>query len=321
LSTHTPAADPLVSLRLFVGAATPAECRVYAEVDVDDAKKVSDTFSITGRITGPFCPYAQTLSATHEFVDRGPGRTLLAEARVPEACFWTPEFPYLYEVEIKLSRAGEVIATTRKLFGMRWFAAEGRGLLCERQPWLLGAARVETLDADDVDAFHDSNVAVMAPAPDDALCAAASRVGVLLVAEVAACGEQLLLELRRLAQWPAVVMVVLKSDAEVSPDARRAAGNLLLGQDAVSESFEQPEGNIAPWAQLVLVGCKESSALPCPDLSRGVPMIVSLAGPVAATPRDVRVAIDQLHAQIVADSAASHMDLPAGYVMDLRGAK
>ena len=103
LSNHPPAADPLASLRLFVGAATPAECRVYAEVD-GWPKKVSDTFSesgsgmtLSGRITGPYCPYAQTLSATHTFVDRGPGRTLLAEARVTEACFWTPEFPYLYE--------------------------------------------------------------------------------------------------------------------------------------------------------------------------------------------------------------------------------
>ena len=294
---------------------------MYAEVDAGP-KKVSDTFSLSGRITGPFCPYAQTLSATHEFVDRGPGRTLLAEARVTEACFWTPEFPYLYEVEIKLQTGGEVVATARRMFGMRWFAAEGRTLLCERQPWPLGAARVERLDADDLDAFHDSNVAVMLRSPDDAVCVAASRVGVLLVAEVDARGEQLTLELRRLAQWPAVVMVALKSDAEVTPAARRATGNLLLVQDAVVESFEQPELiKVAPWAQAALVGRKNQKPLPCPALSRGVPVIVAIRGSAASNARDVRVAIDRTHAEFVADSAESDVDLLAGYVIDLRDAR
>ena len=50
---------------------------------------------LTGSLVGPSCLYAETLPARFEFVDRGPGESLLAEAVVPEPCFWTPEMPHL----------------------------------------------------------------------------------------------------------------------------------------------------------------------------------------------------------------------------------
>ena len=48
------------------------------------------------------------------FVDRGPGASLLAEAIVPEPCFWTPEMPHLYQAEVQLRRGGRRAGPRRR---------------------------------------------------------------------------------------------------------------------------------------------------------------------------------------------------------------
>ena len=70
----------------------------------------SDQLQLTGTLAGPSCLYAKTLQATFSLVDRGPGESLLAEAIVPEPCFWTPEMPQLYQADVQLRRRGEILA-------------------------------------------------------------------------------------------------------------------------------------------------------------------------------------------------------------------
>lgn len=308
--------DALRSLRLFMGAATPAECRVYAEMDRSQLDPAGGEWTLSGHVTGPFCPYAQTLSASHALVDRGPGNTLLAESRVSEACFWTPEFPYLYDVELELLLDGVPLGHTRRLFGMRWFAAEGRTLLCERQPWILAALRTKRLIVDDLNAMHESGIAAVLAAPDDATCVAASRIGVLLVADLALSGEQLEHELKRLAQWPAVGFCILPVGVEVSSEARRSAGNILLVQNSQIEAFERGEVEVAPWAHAVMLGSQKNSPLPWRKLSRDVPHFVTFPAPVLDSIAGFRQGINIWRDRWMTQASDTPEVLPAGYILD-----
>ena len=79
--------------------------------------------------------------------------------------------------------------------------------------------------------------------PRNALCEQASRVGVLLVAELDTFDPR---EIRRLSRWPAVGMVILPRRSRVELGGLRH--NLLL-----AERFDVGEAiSPAPWAQAVV---------------------------------------------------------------------
>src|SRR3954454_8553352 len=100
------AADFAEGLELFFGDASDAHARVYAQFQTPDR----DGLTLAGRLRGPTCAYAHTLQTTLQFVDRGPGPSLLAEAYVLEPSFWTPDLPHLYRAELDLRRGSELIA-------------------------------------------------------------------------------------------------------------------------------------------------------------------------------------------------------------------
>src|SRR4029077_16217650 len=83
--------------------------------------------------------YAKTLQATYSFVDRGIGNSLLAEAIVPEPCFWTPEMPQLYQADVQLRRGGEMLAHASRIFGVRRLGAQRRKLVFDGKGWVLRA--------------------------------------------------------------------------------------------------------------------------------------------------------------------------------------
>src|ERR1700758_3777258 len=105
------AAPNLDTLELFFGEATDAEARIYARLPCD---KPLDGWQLTGTLTGPECRFANTLPATFEFKDLGPGHDLLAEAIVTEPCFWTPELPFLYRCSVGVPRLDVAGGTTGK---------------------------------------------------------------------------------------------------------------------------------------------------------------------------------------------------------------
>src|SRR5258707_3368942 len=99
---------------IFFGDANHAEARIYARLAID--KRMLDC-RLTGRVIGPACEYAHTLSATIPLVSKRPANVdsqnapaLLAEAIVPDPCFWSTELPFLYEVRFELRRGTELLA-------------------------------------------------------------------------------------------------------------------------------------------------------------------------------------------------------------------
>src|SRR5690606_21870743 len=104
------------------GQASPAETRVYARLVGEHPRDVQ----LSGTLSGPYCEYAHTLPATVRFTDLGPGPMPLAEAIVPDPCFWTPELPYLYQASVEVRREGNEIARLEQTFGFRPLGPRGR---------------------------------------------------------------------------------------------------------------------------------------------------------------------------------------------------
>ena len=90
----------LARLEVFFGEVHPAAARVYASLQTDDLPR---NCALSGSIRGPFCRYASTLQSSASLVSRSHNGGLLAEAVLPDPCFWTPDLPHLYRVQVELA--------------------------------------------------------------------------------------------------------------------------------------------------------------------------------------------------------------------------
>src|SRR5687767_12799952 len=98
----------LAQLDVFYGDLSVNRAYVYARLPrpVEDAG-----LSLVGQVRGPRCRLAEMLPASVPLVDLGPGPTLLAQAMIPDPCFWSPDLPAIYDVTVNLLRGTEIIAT------------------------------------------------------------------------------------------------------------------------------------------------------------------------------------------------------------------
>jgi hypothetical protein len=249
-------AEFAAKLEIFFGDVSDAVCRVY--VRWPDAE--GQGYKLGGSLTGPICPYAHTLPATLAFVDRGPGDAPLAEAYVPEPCFWTPEMPHVYRARVQLQRDGRVVATVERLVGIRTLGASGRKLVYDAKRWVLRGVRATAVPPTGLEEWREGGSAMIVASPIDALCEQASRLGVLLVAELSDFNRD---EIRRLSGWPAVGVVSLPAKAPVELGGLRH--NLLLAERFGASEPVAP----AAWADAVVCevadpGDFAARALSCP---------------------------------------------------------
>jgi hypothetical protein len=242
----------MTNLEIFFGDANDAEARVYARMEADDR---SADCRLVGRVIGPSCEYAHTLTAAVPLVSKRPltdgasdAPALLAEAVVPEPCFWSADLPFLYNVEVELKRGTESLATTERLFGIRPLGALGRRLILEGKPWVpRGVDRCEVPETR-LSEWQAADAVMVVERPSEELCRQSSQFGVLLVAEVAGNSAELALEVRRLALWPSVVIAVLSPNAPLDATIRAGARNLLLAQSFAAVGAIAP----AEWSDLVI---------------------------------------------------------------------
>jgi hypothetical protein len=122
------------------------------------------------------------------------------------------------------------------------------------------------------------------------LCREASRIGVLLIARVSGPVDDVVSEVRRLADYPAVGFAVLAPTGELDESIRRHARNMLLVQPAEAG---QPV-NVSRWAQVVI--CTADNPAACFETTAQVhvPVIVLRRLIAPATLSDARAACDVL---------------------------
>lgn len=243
------------SLELFHGDATPAEARVYVRIPQEE-RFDNARIEIAGNLVGPSCDFAHTLPARIAFVRRRSDDHLLAEAIIPDPCFWTPELPFLYRAVMELRAGSGRSVKIDQTVGIRRLGVRGKSLFFEGKRFVLRGGHRElelsTLKSDparDATVLRESWTTLIVRSPDNDLCDFASRRGILLVADqtqVDSGSYKLVPELRRLARWPSVGIAVITGNANLPAETRDIAPNLLLAQQiAASEPM-----NLRPWARL-----------------------------------------------------------------------
>jgi hypothetical protein len=289
-------------LQLFIGDASDAEARVYATLPRGD---LLHDAQLTGELIGPHCRYSKTLPARIRFIDRGPGPTLLAEAVVADPCFWTPELPFMYSAELRLSGAdaagnpiAPVPAVQSRLCGIRRLGVHGTSIYLDAKRIVVRGIHIDTPRIEDLKAAREAASALYLEEPSDAFLQEASEEGALLAVGLGERMPQdkLIAELVRLGRWPAVALVVLDSDVPVGKELRLAVRNTLLAQ-RVAGAQVLPVG-FCPWAHLlwwhVDIPVTAVTALPRHDL----PIIVYRPRTKTATIFELRRACDRLQADV-----------------------
>jgi hypothetical protein len=267
---------------LFFGAASDAVCRVYARLECSDDRR---DLQLAGTLTGPTCAYAETLPATFSFVDRGPGASPLAEAVVPEPCFWTPQMPHLYRADVQLLEGGRVVARFQRAFGIRPLGAAGRKLIYAGKNWVLRGVSADAAMKTDLPQWRDADSAMLVRHPDNALCAAASRVGVLVLAQLdTADGDQI----RRLSRSPAVGFIVLPTVAK--GDLQGIGHNAILTQRFAVGRPITP----ASWADAAMCELETPGELPAGFVDCPIPLFVIRPAGVHQSVAAARSACDRL---------------------------
>lgn len=276
----------LDELALFLGAASVPAARCYARCPRPPEGR---DWRLEGSVRGPFSTRARTLPATTTWTDLGPGPTLMATASIPDPCYWTPDNPALYDVQLRVLDGTREIAATRRMLGLRRLGAHGRAFRFEAQRWVLrGVTRFApppsltepaahggpTIGSEPVAAstvfsstkadhdiamaawdtvpWRDENATLVARDLSDSECDRAQSAGRLLAAWVPMDRGDWAAELRRLSRSAAVAFAILEGGAAagLAADAVRSlAPNLCLLQAFAADARVTP----SDWAQGVVV--------------------------------------------------------------------
>ncbi len=289
-------------VQLYFGDASAAEARVYAELDgIGDGPPLQ----LTGSVSGPRCEYARTLKASVPLNELPSRSGLLAEAIVPDPCFWTSDLPFLYDARLELRQGGKVVGSDAQSLGIRPLGVRGRRVVFDGRVWVLRAVARSRVRETELAVWRSAATAMFVDDPSEELCREASRLGVLLVAQFSGDSAPLLEKLDRLARWPAVLMAVLPSDISTSTDLRAVARNLLLA----AHFCDMPAKSPPAWAHAAV--CEAVDINQVVRLATGCPLPVIVLRPAAsqATVRHARAECDLLQREL-----ASRGDF-AGYIV------
>lgn len=261
---------------VFHGELTANRAQVFVRAPRTD--ELADC-TLHGFVHGPRCEFAHTLPAKYALTDLGAGPTLLARATITDPCLWTSDLPQIYDVHVELRRGSEVLASEKRMIGLRGIGARSTGeIVREGKIWVPRGVAIEQVQHD-LSQLRAELLAAIVSAPPLDLLVEASRQGAYLIVPVAGNQESLPAMLRNLARWPAVMMAVVRGGEKLDRGLQQIAPNLLLAQACPWE--EVPQFRPAPWAAAVVVEIAEHS-LPQDLTPSAVPAIRNLELPVFA---------------------------------------
>jgi len=233
---------------VFHGELTANRAQVFVR-----ASRTADFADCTlqGFVHGPRCEYAHTLPAKYALTDLGAGPTLLARATITDPCLWTSDLPQIYDVHIELRRSGEVLASEKRMIGLRGIGARSSGeMVREGKVWVPRGVAIEHVQQD-LSQLRTELLAAIVSAPPLDLLVEASRQGVYLIVPATGTQESLSSTLRNLARWPAVMMVVIRDGEALDRGLQQVAPNLVLAQ--LVSWDDVPRVRPAPWANAVVI--------------------------------------------------------------------
>lgn len=282
------------SLTVFFGHASNAEARVYAQWQGDDSAEAAE-LTISGTIIGPHSAHAHTLPAKMPFrFLASAGDLPLAETIVPDPCFWTPESPYTYRVNLEVHRQGKVVQQHEQLFGIRPLGARGRSFYLDGRRWVLRGGFSSNLHSSTLADRRDAELAAVVSDCEDAeLLAKASELGVLLVGHLTGDSEPTLARLEQLARWPAVGMVLIDTALDEATLVANRPRNVLLGQRLRVDETE-PEFRPAPWADFIVGDVDDPAFFAEQTKDLQLPVVACRQAEGELSPQEIRTACEQL---------------------------
>ena len=222
----------------FFGHVSVNLAHVYVRVARDETR---EPLTLRGFVRGPRCRHSRTLPAQFPLRDLGSGPTYLAEARVTDPTFWSPEIPALYDLHVELCRHDRVFQQFRGTIGIRRLGCVNTSLRLEQQRWVPRGLYVSDPTPAEIASAREHDVVLLCNHPGDSACAEATEQGVLMMAHVSDSEPHD--ELRRLARWASVgIAVVPNLTATSLTSFRKQFPNLLLAQPvrAAQEDFKRP---------------------------------------------------------------------------------
>jgi hypothetical protein len=146
----------------------PAEADVRVSVYPE---RLTSVTQVRGRLVGPRCPYATTVEVAYplreqsrEYESTGTPR-LNVRVVIPEASFWDPESPFLYQGPVELWQGGERCDGVQVSHGLRTLTLGPHGLRCNgRLLALRGAVRGACSEAEARSAHQAGVNTLLAPA-------------------------------------------------------------------------------------------------------------------------------------------------------------
>jgi|GEM_PF-1350808 len=297
--------DPI---EILLAEATASCARLYVRGSCKD-RRIS---GLAGSLHGPQCRYGRTLPSSFSLhsVDSAAGQ--LAELVIPEPCYWTPERPLVYRLDLQWQdSAGQSHKITR-LVGIRRWGVERTAWRLEGRRTVLRGMDVgpRGLDPRQLATAHDGQLTLIVHQLDDTFCEAASRIGVALVANLRGAGDRAALAcaLDRACRWPAVLAVVV-SEHQVAPGQALPAGlpMLQLLDTTARETGPEIASEIKPWATGVWVETDGPRRLPDGLATIDKPILVIRRSQQEVNLATVRGNCDRLQADL-----APRFDL-AGY--------
>lgn len=168
----------------------PAEAEVWITVL---PKILTSTTQVRGRLMGPRCPFATTVEVAYPL--REHSRTYESEGTpkitlrviIPEANFWEPATPFLYEGPLELWQSSQRCEVVEIRHGIRSLQFGRRGLrLNGRQLYIRGVRREALAEADAL-SLHQAGVnAILIRVGPNAgrCCEIGDRYGLLMLGQI-----------------------------------------------------------------------------------------------------------------------------------------
>ncbi len=277
--------------------------RVHADVDLQPYWDAG--WRLTGDIYGPQCRRSHTLPARYTFEDQGPGSSFLAQAILPDPCFWSDQVPSLYQATWQLSPPQETTIQQQALLGLRSLAIKNRQLILNTEAWEFRAASIRKLNNWSVEQYHEHSLVMILEQPDSSLLKEASELGTWVAAVLSGDEDAICEQLVQMAAWPAVCMAIIRSPIETPERLRQVAPNLILGQ------WLQDPGDLPSthWSQLLFCEANTPETFSAYTEGCSLPLIAVRSG------NDMSSAADVSEAFQLFKSSFDQDQLPAGYAI------
>jgi hypothetical protein len=193
------------------GQLIPAQSEVWIRVLPE---RLTPTTELRGRLMGPRCAYAETVEIA--YLLRPPPRdqipsgrdALHARVTIPEACFWEPESPFLYQGPIELWQDGQRCEQIVITHGLRAFRLGEGGFRLNFRPLKLRGQRIENLSNEDALDLRRAgrNLLIVPVRPQTLpLWEVADRLGFLMLGQVQDDSEETLRYLYDLSRHPSCI--------------------------------------------------------------------------------------------------------------------